>query len=78
MAANILNRQFEPQAINKVWVADITYIPIRGGWLYLAAVEDLFSRRVVGWAMADRMTSRLVVDALDMAIQRRMTMHVFP
>ena len=72
VAANILNRQFEPQAINKVWVADITYIPTREGWLYLAAVEDLFSRRVVGWAMADRMTSRLVVDALDMAIQWRM------
>ena len=78
MSANILNRQFEPQAINKVWVADITYIPTRGGWLYLAAVEDLFSRRVVGWPMADRITSRLVVDALDMAIQRRMTMPVFP
>ncbi len=50
----------------------MTYIPTREGWLYLAVVADLYSRRIVGWSMADRMTSRLVGDALDMAIQRRM------
>jgi putative transposase len=72
VAANILNRQFDPKTVTKVWLADITYIPTREGWLYLAVVADLYSRRIVGWSMADRMTSRLVVDALDMAIQRRM------
>lgn len=72
VAANILDRQFEPKAVNKAWVADITYIPTREGWLYMAAVEDLYSRRIVGWSMAERMTSRLVVDALEMAIKRRM------
>jgi len=72
VAANILNRQFDPKVVNKVWLADITYIPTREGWLYLAVVADLYSRRIVGWSMADRMTSRLVVDALNMAIQRRM------
>jgi putative transposase len=51
---------------------DITYIPTREGWLYLAAVEDLYSRRVVGWSMADHLESRLVVDALEMAVQRRL------
>ena len=54
---------------NEAWVADITYIPTREGWLYLAAVEDLYSRRVVGWSMADHMESRLVVDALEMAVR---------
>jgi putative transposase len=58
---------------NEVWLADITYIPTREGWLYLAAVEDLYSRRVVGWAMAEHMESRLVVDALAMAVQRRLS-----
>ena len=72
VAANILNRQFDPKTVNKVWLADITYIPTREGWLYLAVVADFYSRRIVGGSMADRMTSRLVVDALDMAIQRRM------
>jgi putative transposase len=72
VAANLLDRQFDPQAPNKAWVADITYIPTREGWLYLAAVEDLFARRVVGWAMADHMSSRLVVDALALAVQRRL------
>ena len=71
-ATVIVNRQFDPKTVNKVWLADITYIPTREGWLYLAVVADLYSRRIVGWSMADRMTSRLVVDALDMAIQRRM------
>jgi transposase InsO family protein len=72
VAANLLDRQFDPAAPNEAWVADITFIPTREGWLYLAVVEDLYSRMVVGWAMAARMTSRLVVDALGMAVQRRL------
>jgi putative transposase len=72
VADNLLDRRFEAQAPNERWVADITYIPTREGWLYLAAVEDLYSRRVVGWSMSDTMTSRLVVDALEMAVQRRL------
>jgi transposase InsO family protein len=72
VAENLLDRQFDPGTPNEAWVADITYIPTREGWLYLAAVEDLYSRRVVGWAMAEHMESRLVVDALAMAVQRRL------
>jgi putative transposase len=72
VAGNVLDRQFDPAAANEKWVADITYIPTREGWLYLAVVEDLFSRRVVGWSMADNMESRLVVDALEMAVRRRL------
>jgi transposase InsO family protein len=73
VADNLLDRQFCPDAINQAWVADITYIPTREGWLYLAAVEDLYSRRVVGWSMADSPESRLVVDALELSLQRRLT-----
>jgi transposase InsO family protein len=72
VAENLLDRQFDPGTPNEAWVADITYIPTREGWLYLAAVEDLYSRRVVGWAMAEHMESRLVVDALALAVQRRL------
>jgi transposase InsO family protein len=72
VADNLLDRQFDPCGANEAWVADITYIPTRQGWLYLAAVEDLYSRRVVGWSMADHLESRLVVDALEMAVQRRL------
>jgi transposase InsO family protein len=72
VADNVLERQFDPACPNEVWVADITYIPTREGWLYLAVVEDLFSRMVVGWSMDATMTSRLVVDALEMAVQRRL------
>jgi transposase InsO family protein len=72
VAENRLDRQFDPEAPNERWVADITYIWTDEGWLYLAAVEDLYSRMVVGWSMADTMTSRLVVDALEMAVQRRL------
>jgi len=71
VADNVLDRQFDPSGPNEKWVADITYIPTREGWLYLAVVEDLYSRMVVGWSMADHMESRLVVDALEMAVQRR-------
>jgi putative transposase len=72
VAENLLNRQFDPASPNEAWTADITYIPTREGWLYLAAVEDLYARRVVGWSMADHMQSRLVVDALELAVQRRL------
>lgn len=71
VAANVLDRQFEPVAANLVWLSDITYIPTRGGWWYLAAVEDLYARQIVGWAMSDSMSSELVVDALAMALERR-------
>ncbi len=72
IAENIVDREFEPEAPNQVWTADITYIPTREGWLYLAAVEDLYSRQVVGWSMSERIDSRLVVDALEMAVSRRL------
>ena len=54
VADNLLDRQFDPASPNEAWVADITYIPTREGWLYLAVVEDLYSRRLLGWSMADR------------------------
>jgi len=72
VADNLLDRQFNPSEANEAWVADITYIPTLEGFLYLAAVEDLYSRRIVGWSMDDNMESRMVVDALEMAIQRRL------
>jgi len=72
VADNLLDRQFNPSEANEAWVTDITYIPTLEGFLYLAAVEDLYSRRIVGWSMDDNMESRLVVAALEMAIQRRL------
>ena len=72
VADNLLERQCNPSAAHEAWVADITDMPTREGWLYLAAVEDLYSRRVVGWSMADYVESRLVVDALEMAVGRRL------
>ena len=71
IAANMLERDFTAEAPNEVWVTDITYIPTREGWLYLAAILDLYSRRVVGWAMSDRITRQLTLDALSMALQAR-------
>jgi transposase InsO family protein len=71
VAENLLARDFEPSGPNESWCADITYIPTREGWLYLAVVEDLFSRMIAGWSMAETMESRLVVDALGMALARR-------
>jgi transposase InsO family protein len=71
VAPNILNRQFNRQRPNEAWVADITYIATDEGWLYLAAVMDLFSRRIVGWSVGDRMTRHLPLRALHMAVQRR-------
>lgn len=72
VAENVLDRDFDPDQPNASWVADVTDIPTREGWLYLAVVEDLFSRKVVGWSMDATMTSRLVVDALEMALARRL------
>ena len=71
IAGNVLDRQFAAEAPNRKWVADFTYIWTAEGWLYVAAVIDLFSRRVVGWSMSDTMTAQLVTDALVMAIWRR-------
>ncbi len=68
---NVLDRQFKAPGPNRKWVADFTYIWTAEGWLYAAAVIDLFSRRVVGWSMSATMTAQLVTDALIMAIWRR-------
>jgi putative transposase len=70
-APDLVRRDFNPTAPNRLWCADITYIRTWEGWLYLASVMDLYSRRVVGWAMADHLRSELVVDALQMAVTRR-------
>jgi putative transposase len=71
IADNVLDRQFTAEGPNQKWVADFTYIWTAEGWLYVAAVTDLFSRRGVGWSMSDTMTAQLVTDALIMAIWRR-------
>jgi putative transposase len=71
IAPNLLDREFQAQAPNQRWVADFTYIWTDEGWLYVAAVLDLFSRLVVGWSMQSQMTARLVSDAMLMAIWRR-------
>ena len=71
IAPNVLERQFEAPGPNQRWVADFTYIWTSEGWLYVAAVLDLFSRRVVGWSMQSSMTAQLVTDALLMALWRR-------
>lgn len=71
IAENTLDRQFAPGTATPAWVSDITYIPTREGWLYLAAVMDLRTRKILGWAMADHMRVELVLDALQMALARR-------
>ena len=71
IAPNVLDRQFHAPVPNSKWIADFTYNWTAEGWLYVAAVIDLFSRRVVGWSMSATMTARLVIDALRMAIWRR-------
>ncbi|MBK8274822.1 MAG: IS3 family transposase [Nitrospira sp.] len=71
VSPNVLNRQFDASAPNRKWVADFTYLWTAEGWRYIAAVIDLFSRRVVGWSMQATMTAQLVTDALLMAIWRR-------
>jgi putative transposase len=68
---DLVGREFRPDAPDRVWAADIKQIKTGEGWLYLAAVQDLFSRRIVGWAMAPHMRQELVVAALEMAVRRR-------
>ena len=70
-APDLVQRDFNPTAPDRLWCADITYIRTWEGWLYLASVMDCYSRRIVGWAMADHMRLELVVDALEMAVARR-------
>jgi putative transposase len=71
IAPNLLQQDLHATAPNQKWTADITYIPTDSGWLYLAVVLDLYSRRIVGWAMAPQMRQSLVLDALNMALVRR-------
>ena len=71
VAKNVLNQEFDKSGPNEAWVSDITYVPTREGWLYLACVVDLYSRKVVGWSMSERMTSSLVISALVMALEER-------
>jgi putative transposase len=71
VAPNLLDRQFAAERPNQKWIADFTYLWTAEGWLYVSAVIDLFSRRVVGWSMKAEMTAELVTDALVMAIWRR-------
>ena len=71
VAPNLLDQTFVADRPDRVWLADITYIPTREGWLYLAVILDLFTRKVVGWAMRDHMRAELTIAALIMAIQRR-------
>ncbi|QQZ11516.1 IS3 family transposase [Heyndrickxia vini] len=68
---NLLNRQFDVEEPNKVWVADITYIWTLEGWLYLSSIMDLFSRKIVGWSLATHMKKELAIQALNMAIVSR-------
>ena len=74
-APSLLGRDFHAAAPDRVWLADLTYIWTAEGWLYLAVVLDLFSRRVVGWAMAEHLGHELALAALDMAIARRGARH---
>ena len=71
VAENLLNQNFVADRPDQIWLADRTYIPIAEGWLYLAVLLDLFTRKVVGWAMRDHMRAELTIAALTMAIQRR-------
>jgi putative transposase len=71
VADDLVERKFRPAGPNQLWVADITYLRTWEGWLYLAAVQDAYSRAIVGWSMADHMRKELVIDALEMAVHRR-------
>ncbi|MDD5095765.1 MAG: IS3 family transposase [Dehalococcoidia bacterium] len=68
---NLLNRQFDINGPDKVWASDITYLWTREGWLYLAVVMDIYSRKIIGWATSDRITADLAARALRMALGRR-------
>jgi putative transposase len=69
--SDLLERGFDTAAPNRAWVADITYVPTAAGWVYTAFVLDLFSRRIVGWQVADHLRAGLALDALEMAIWSR-------
>ena len=71
VADNLLNRQFNPPKSNQAWTSDITYLRTRTGWLYLAVVMDLYSRKIIGWAMSPTMPAALVCQALQMAVGQR-------
>jgi putative transposase len=71
VAENVLDRRFTVERPNEAWVGDITYVPTLEGWLFLAVILDLFSRKVIGWAMADHLRAELAIDALRMAITSR-------
>jgi len=71
VAPNVLDRQFTVTAPDTTWVTDITYLWTREGWLYLAVILDLFSRRVVGWSMSESITRQLTLDALEAALGQR-------
>src|SRR5690606_34929619 len=71
VSENVLDRQFKASKPNQLWVTDITYIPTDEGWLYLASVMDLYSRKIVGWAMDKTMPKELVISALKMAYKRQ-------
>ena len=71
MADNLLNRKFNPEVLNQAWASDIAYIRTRSGWLYLAVVMDLCSRRVIGWVMEPHIRAELVCRALTMAQGQR-------
>jgi len=75
IAPNVLDRNFDVQAANQAWVGDVTYIPTREGWLYLAVLLDLFSRRVVGWATSATNDRDLALKALDQAVRTRRPKH---
>jgi putative transposase len=71
VADNLLDRNFTPEKPNTSWVADITYIATQEGWLYLATIMDLYSRKIIGWSLRERLTKDLVIGALDMALKQR-------
>jgi transposase InsO family protein len=71
VSPNLIKRRFKAERPNACWLSDVTYIPTREGWLYLAAVLDLYSRAIVGWGMSHSLGGKLAADALDMAIARR-------
>jgi putative transposase len=70
-ATNVLNQEFKADGPNQKWVADITYLPTSTGWVYLAVVLDLYSRKVVGWAISNSLETKVITDALRQAIERR-------
>ena len=70
-SGNVVNRDFAPAGPNRVWTSDITYLSTKDGWMYLSVVLDLYSRRVVGWALQPNMTEDLVIEAMSAALQLR-------